>query len=61
MPTLKMDVYLLYGQIGEKDIRFINKTDVKHTRVFADVLHLRQVLINIPDNAVKFTPRWGNG
>ncbi|MCQ2451459.1 MAG: ATP-binding protein [Clostridia bacterium] len=50
---------IVRGQVEEKDINFITEINVKHTRVFVDVLHLRQVLINILGNAVKFTPDGG--
>ena len=50
---------IVKGQVEEKGINFINKISVEHSRVFVDVLHLRQVLINILGNAVKFTPDGG--
>ncbi len=50
---------IVKSQIEEKGINFNCEIRVDHTRVFVDVLHLRQVLINILGNAVKFTPDGG--
>ena len=46
---------IIGGQLAERDLEFIKEIDVRHTAVLADDLHLRQVLINILGNAVKFT------
>ena len=50
---------IVRGQIEEKGINFKTRINVEHTRVFVDILHLRQVLINILGNAAKFTPEGG--
>ncbi len=51
---------IIQGQIEERDITFIRRCeDIAHPHVLADGLHIRQVLINILGNAVKFTPDGG--
>ena len=51
---------IIQGEAEEKGVIF-KKTfgSLTHPAVFADVLHTRQILINILGNAVKFTPEGG--
>lgn len=50
-------VTILAGEIAEKDINLIKEFgDFKHPDILADELHLRQIIINILGNALKFTP-----
>ena len=52
---------IIQGQAEEKGVRFIKEFgSTEHSRVLADVLHVRQILINILGNAVKFTPEGGS-
>ena len=51
---------IIQGQIEGRNLDFEKKCDgLSHPRVLADTLHIRQVLINILGNAVKFTPDGG--
>ena len=51
---------IIKPRCDEKNIRFVMSLDTfAHPALFFDVLHLRQVLINLLGNAVKFTPELG--
>jgi signal transduction histidine kinase len=51
---------IIGGQIMSRHLTFKKEFDeLKHPHVFGDELHIRQVLINILSNAVKFTPDGG--
>ena len=52
-------VSIIKGQLIDRTLDFRAEYDVTEPRILADELHLRQVLINILGNAVKFTPDGG--
>ena len=52
-------VSIIKGQLIDRTLDFRTEYDVTEPRILADDLHLRQVLINILGNAVKFTPDGG--
>ncbi len=48
------------NQVRDAGLEFVNETGlILHPNVIGDELHLRQAILNIVDNAVKFTPTGG--
>ncbi len=47
------------NQMRDKNLTFIRTADVKHPYVFVDHTKLREILLNILSNAVKYTPAGG--
>ena len=52
-------VSIIRGQLIDRTLDFKAEYSVTEPKILADELHLRQVLINILGNAVKFTPDGG--
>ena len=51
---------IVSGQLADRDLDFICETvNIKHPDVLGDSLHLKQILINILGNSVKFTADGG--
>ena len=52
---------MFYGQCREKDIHFeLNLTDFTEEYLFGDPMRLKEILVNLVSNAVKFTPNGGH-
>lgn len=53
-------VYLLFdSQMQEKGVRFIKKINVEHPDVIVDKTKVREILLNLLSNALKYTPAGG--
>jgi signal transduction histidine kinase/ActR/RegA family two-component response regulator len=50
---------IIEGQLLSRDVEFITEYDINYPHIIGDDLHLRQILINILGNSVKFTPDGG--
>ena len=51
---------IIAGQMGEAGRIFIKDTGlILHPNIVSDELHLRQIILNIAENALKFTPKGG--
>ncbi len=59
--TLKDCVAILSAQAEARGIRLVLKeTDLKHPRVTGNPLHLRKILMNVMDNAIKYNRPHGS-
>lgn len=59
MEFLQDVITLFDSQMQEKNIRFLNSVDVKHPDVIVDKTKLREILLNLLSNALKYTPAGG--
>ena len=57
---LEQILTIIRPQIAEKNQQISAEGDVEHRYVTADSVHLRQVLMNVLSNAVKYTPEGGS-
>jgi len=54
-------VTILSAQAEEAGVRLVvEEVELRHSRLFGDPLHLKQILINILDNAIKYNRRDGS-
>lgn len=50
---------LFSSQMQEKDVTFVHKLDIKSKRIIGDPTKLRQIVVNVLSNALKYTPSGG--
>lgn len=50
---------IVKGQLTGRNLNFVTQFNLPNANVFGDELHLRQIIINILGNAIKFTPDGG--
>lgn len=50
---------ILSNEITGKELTIIRKINVEHTKVYCDVLKVREILMNLLSNAIKYTPEGG--
>ena len=59
--TLEDCIAVLYAQAQEKEIRLeLDKAGLQHSRVIGNPLHLKQILMNVIDNALKYNRPHGS-
>jgi two-component system, cell cycle sensor histidine kinase PleC len=52
-------ILITAAKAKEKNITVINEVSAELPKIMADTLRLKQIIINLLGNAVKFTPDWG--
>ena len=59
--TLEDCIAVLYAQAQEKEIRLeLDKAGLQHSRLIGNPLHLKQILMNVIDNALKYNRPHGS-